>query len=291
LHLGVICGLANHTLLIRKDGTEVAIDDSGAPIKTASGDTVGVVLVFRDITLRKKTEEDLRLYAEELEEANQELEAFSYSVSHDLRAPLRGIDGFSFALLEDYGDKLDQQGQNYLRQIRESTQLMGQLIDGMLRLSRTSRAEMYPMSVNLTEIAESILQDLQKSQPARKAEFIISAAVNANGDKTLLAALLRNLFENAWKFTSGCQMTRIEFGVVDHDGTSAYFVRDNGIGFDMQYSDKLFKPFSRLHTRDEYPGTGIGLANVQRIVRRHGGQVWADARPGEGATFHFTLEK
>jgi PAS domain S-box-containing protein len=291
LREGTVCGLANHTLLVRKDGTELPIDDSGAPIKTPDEKIIGVVLVFRDISDRKRAEESRQQHTRDLEEANKELESFSYSVSHDLRAPLRGIDGFSNALLEDYASKLDEQGKDFLNRIRQSSQLMGQLIDDMLKLSRINRAEMHPDKVDLSGIALSISEELRRSKPERAAEFIIAPHVIAYGDRALLDALLRNLLENAWKFTCKCQLTRIEFGLSRGDDGAVYFIKDNGIGFDMKYSDKLFKPFTRLHVQEEYPGTGIGLANVLRIIQRHRGRVWAEGDPGKGAAFYFTLGK
>jgi PAS domain S-box-containing protein len=291
LREGSVCGLANHTLLVRRDGTELPIDDSGAPIITPDEKITGVVLVFRDISARKRAEEALQQYTRDLEAANRELESFSYSVSHDLRAPLRGIDGFSNALMEDYAGKLDEQAKEYLTRIRQSAQLMGQLIDGMLTLSRVNRVEMHPDKVDLSQIICSIAEELKRSQPERTAEFIIAPNITDYGDRALLDALLRNLLENAWKFTEKRPHTLIEFGLKQGAGGPVYFVRDNGIGFDMKYSDKLFKPFSRLHSQEEYSGSGIGLANVFRIVRRHGGQVWAEGEAGKGATFFFTLRK
>jgi PAS domain S-box-containing protein len=289
LQEGAACGLANHTLLVRKDGTELPIDDSGAPIITPDEEITGVVLVFRDISDRKRAEEALQKYTHDLEEANRELESFSYSVSHDLRAPLRGIDGFSNALMEDYTDKLDEQAKDFLTRIRQSTQLMGRLIDDMLTLSRINRVEMHPDKVNLSEMVLSIAEELKRSQSDRAAEFTIPPNIIACGDRALLDALLRNLLENAWKFTGKSPVSKIEFGVLNQNEERIYYIRDNGVGFDMKYSDKLFKPFSRLHSQEEYPGTGIGLANVLRIVHRHGGRVWSEGEPGKGAAFFFTL--
>jgi PAS domain S-box-containing protein len=279
------------TIRLKKDGNEIPITLTISPILDDKGEIMGASTIAHDITERKKAEDDLKRYTIDLEIANKELKAFSYSVSHDLRAPLRAIDGFSNALLEDYEDKLDEPGQDYLNRIRKSCHLMSQLIDDMLKLSRVSRAEMHPEEVNLSEIVRSIIEDLQRSQPERGAEFIISPEIITYGDRSLLDAMLRNLLENAWKFTGKCQQTRIEFGITHQDGIPVYYVKDNGIGFDMKYSDKLFKPFSRLHTQDDYPGTGIGLANVQKIVHRHGGRIWAEAELGKGATFYFTLGK
>lgn len=220
---------------------------------------------------------------------NRELEAFSYSISHDLAAPLRSIDGFSQILLEDYADVLDDEGKDYLSRVRASSQHLGQLIDALLKLSRMTRREIRRESVDLSLTAENIVQVLRISQPDRQAEFVIADGLSVDGDAWLLRIALENLLGNAWKFTGKSLPARIEFGAVEHEGTLAYFVRDNGAGFDMTYADKLFGAFQRLHTIEEFPGTGIGLATVQRIVHRHGGQAWAEGRVGQGATFYFTL--
>jgi two-component system, chemotaxis family, CheB/CheR fusion protein len=274
------------------DGSISTVLWNSATLLDADGKTpVATIAQGQDITERKKAEEDLNKYTADLELANKELESFSYSVSHDLRAPLRGIDGFSEALAEDYKDKLDKEGQGYIDHIRSSAQLMSQLIDDMLKLSRVSRAEMKPVNVNLSDIVRSISEELKRSQPDRNAEFLISQDINAVGDKPLLDALMRNLLENSWKFTRKNQRTLIEFGLIHKDGVPVYYVKDNGIGFDMAYADKLFKPFSRLHNQKDYSGSGIGLANVYRIIRRHNGRIWAESVPYKGATFYFTLNE
>lgn len=225
----------------------------------------------------------------DLEVVNKELEAFSYSVSHDLRAPLRSIDGFSLALLEDCLDQLDTTGQDYLRRIRSATQRMGQLIDDLLTLSRVTRSDMHFKPVDLSMLASRICTNLQH-QSERSVEFVIQTGLLAQGDSNLLQVLLENLLNNSWKFTSKHLQARIEFGAtLQEDGTKAYFVRDDGVGFDMTYSDKLFGPFQRLHGMQEFPGNGVGLATVQRIVHRHGGRVWALGDIEQGATFYFTL--
>jgi light-regulated signal transduction histidine kinase (bacteriophytochrome) len=232
----------------------------------------------------------LRVAIVELEAVNKELEAFSYSVSHDLRAPLRSIDGFSQALLEDCLDRLDSIGQDYLHRIRSATQRMGQLIDDLLNLSRVTRSDMQMEEVDLSQITSRICTELQSSQPERQMEFAIEAGLRDRGDRHLLQVLLENLLQNAWKFTSKNPQAKIEFGAISKSkGISIYFLRDNGVGFDMAYNNKLFKPFQRLHGMHEFPGNGIGLATVQRVVRRHGGRVWAEGIIGEGATFYFTL--
>ena len=227
----------------------------------------------------------------ELEAANKELEAFSYSVSHDLRAPLRSIDGFSQALLEDSGDKLDAQGQSDLRRVRAASQRMAQLIDDMLGLARVTRDEMRREDLDLSDLVREIAAEIQTTQPDRQMDFAIAKSVKANGDARLLGIVLENLLRNAWKFTGKRLNGKIEFGIDQNNGTPVYFIRDNGAGFDMTYASKLFGVFQRLHDMTEFKGTGIGLATVQRIIRRHGGQVWAEGKVEEGATFYFTLSQ
>jgi light-regulated signal transduction histidine kinase (bacteriophytochrome) len=227
----------------------------------------------------------------ELKAVNRELESFSYSVSHDLRAPLRSIDGFSQALLEDCSDKLDDSGQDYLHRIRNATQRMGNLIDDLLNLSQVTRSEMRLEPVNLSLLASNVCTELQRSHPERQVEFVVQPGLFAQADARLLNVLLVNLLDNAWKFSGKNPHARIEFGILsDPTDNPAYFVRDNGAGFDMAFSNKLFGPFQRLHSAKEFPGNGIGLATVQRIAHRHGGRVWAEGRLGEGATFYFTLK-
>jgi two-component system, sensor histidine kinase and response regulator len=225
----------------------------------------------------------------QLEEANRELEAFSYSVSHDLRAPLRRMDGFSKALLEDCGDRLNEQGHDYLRRIRAAAQNMGELIDVLLGMSHLSRVGMRREEVNLSEIARTVARELQEREPERRVEFLIDEERVGIGDPQLLRVVLENLLNNAWKFTSKHPSARIEFGTVEQNGKMVYFVRDNGVGFDMAYADKLFGAFQRLHPMSEFPGFGIGLATVQHIISRHGGRVWAEGAVDKGAVFLFTL--
>ena len=225
----------------------------------------------------------------DLTATNQELAAFAYSVSHDLRAPLRAIDAFSQVLLEDFGPALDGQGQDYLRRIRNNATRMGQLIDDLLKLSRLTRAEIRCEPIDLSVVAHSIASDLQRTAPARSVTFAIEPAVIASGDARLLRVLLENLLGNAWKYTSRHPTAHIDFGRSYAEGEVAYYVRDDGAGFDPAHADKLFRPFQRLHTVEEFEGAGVGLATVQRVVRRHGGRIWADAAPEKGATFFFTL--
>jgi signal transduction histidine kinase len=233
--------------------------------------------------------DDLQRRANDLEAANKELEAFSYSVSHDLRAPLRAIDGFSQALLEDYTESLDREGKDYLQRLRAASQRMALLIDDLLNLSRVSRRQMSLETVDLSKLAQGILADFRQLEPDREVELRIATGVTTRADRRLMQIALQNLLQNAWKFTAKRERAKIEFGIAQHNGRSAYFVRDNGAGFDMAYADKLFGAFQRLHGAHEFPGTGIGLATVQRIVHRHGGKIWADGTLDGGASFYFTL--
>ena len=224
-----------------------------------------------------------------LQGLNRELESFSYSVSHDLRAPLRSIDGFSKALLEDYGDTLDGPGRDYLTRVRNAAQRMGNLIDDLLKLARVSRSDLNKDVVNLSLVARKICADLRQRDPQRNVDVRIAPDLEAHGDPRLLQIALENLLENAWKFTSKQESAEIEFGQTDIDGGRAFFVRDNGAGFDMAHADKLFGVFQRLHAMTEFEGTGIGLATVQRIVYKHGGRVWGEAEKHRGAVFFFAL--
>ncbi|MGH7438892.1 MAG: sensor histidine kinase [Polyangiaceae bacterium] len=227
--------------------------------------------------------------ADKLAQAHKELEAFSYSVSHDLRAPLRAIDGFSEALLVDYADRLDDEGRHCLARVRAGTQRMAQLFDDLLSLSRIARAPMKREPVDLTAIARRIFGDLAARDPARKVDTVVAEGLAGKGDARLVTVLLESLLGNAWKFTGKHTSARIEVGSELRDGETVYVVRDDGAGFDMKYANKLFAPFQRLHTDSEFQGTGIGLATVHRVVTRHGGRIWADAAPGLGAAFFFTI--
>jgi signal transduction histidine kinase len=238
---------------------------------------------------RNELEQRVEERTAELAAANKELEAFSYSVSHDLRAPLRSIDGFSQALAEDYGDKLDSEAMGHLRRVRAAAQRMGLLIDDMLNLSRVTRAEMHRERVDLSEIARSIASELQKTDCQREAEWVIEDGIEVYGDSRLLRVVLDNLLANAWKYTSKHARARIEFGYDQHNGKATYFVKDDGAGFDPDHAGMLFGAFQRLHKLAEFPGTGVGLATVHRIVHRHGGRVWAEGAVEKGATFYFTL--
>ncbi len=285
---------------LRKDGTEVPVEIGLNPIEMEGGTYVLSSIV--DITGRKLAEQqilDLNADLErrvlerttELAAANQELESFSYSVSHDLRAPLRHLNGFSLALLEDYSEKLDDVGKGYLKHIREASQEMAVLIDDVLKLARVTRTEMHREKIDLSDLAADVIAKLRKAAPERDVDIKIEQGLVATGDKRLLHILLTNLLGNAWKFTSNVAAAEISFGAEETDTGQSYFVRVNGAGFDMAYANKLFGAFQRLHTTREFEGTGIGLATVQRIINRHAGRVWAEGTVGSGATFHFTLSK
>ncbi len=233
--------------------------------------------------------ESLRLAKEAVEAANRELEAFSYSVSHDLRAPLRSINGFSQVLLEDCARELSEEGKDSLNRIVSAAERMGGLIDDLLKLSRVTRVEMRRAPVDLSRLAHKLVEDFRNAQPERKVEVVIADSLIALGDETLLGVVMGNLVDNAWKFTGRRDDGRIEFGATTYHGRTAYFVKDNGTGFDMTYAAKLFQPFQRLHSMRDFPGTGIGLATVKRIIERHGGRVWIEAEPDKGTTVYFAL--
>ena len=267
------------------------------PLETGEA-RVGLVMAnARDVTARfatlnqvRKLNRTLSRKVMELACVNEELEAFSYSVSHDLRAPLRGLDGFSQALLEDYGEQLDDTGRDYLERIRAASQRMAQLIDDLLGLSRITRAEMTVETVDLTGMAGEILKEHQKRAPHRQVAVRIAADLTVQGDRRLLRLALENLLSNAWKFTAQAPRAEIELGVdTARQTVPVYYVRDNGAGFNMAHAERLFGPFQRLHSMQEFAGRGIGLATVRRIIQRHGGYIWADAKPQRGATFYFRL--
>lgn len=272
---------------LRKDGSEFPVEVTLTPVQTKDGPAVVSTVI--DLTERKRAQEEIQRHTRLLESAYKELEAFSYSVSHDLRTPLRSINGFSTALLQDYHNTLDEQGQDYLQRVCAATQRMEQLIDDLLDLSRVTRGPLTYEPVDLSAMAKSVMDDLQQKQPNRQVDVVVTPGLVANGDARLLRVVLENLLGNAWKFTTKRTYGRIEFGIWQDATQWAYVVRDNGAGFDMAYAEKLFGAFQRLHTLAEFPGTGIGLATVQRIIRRHGGRIWAEGVVDGGATFYFTL--
>ncbi len=259
-----------------------------------------VIGMVRDVTEQVQTKAEIQRLNDELETrvhertaelqaANRQLESFAYSISHDLRAPLRGIDGFSHLLAEEYGERLDETGRDYLDRVRRAAQRMGALIDDILELSRISLQEMRRVEVDLSQLAAELVEEHVRAEPGHRVDFSLAQGCVAVGDPQLLRVMLQNLLENAWKYSAKADSPRIEFGCERVDGEPIYFVRDNGVGFDMQYANRLFMPFQRLHRPEEFPGTGVGLATVARVVHRHGGRVWAESAPGKGAVFRFTL--
>jgi PAS domain S-box-containing protein len=286
------------TIRIRKDGSIIYVSLTTSPIKDMAGNIIGVSTIARDVTERKRTEEEIKKLDQELkyqimqlEAANKELEAFSYSVSHDLRAPLRAIDGFSRVMLEDYVDKLDDEGKRYLNIIRSNTQKMGQLIDDLLVFSRLGRQEIRTSGIDMGKLAKAVSEELKLAVPERKLKFTINTLIPAQGDQAMIRQVFINLLSNAVKFTKPKERALIEVNVRSVGDENVYTVKDNGVGFDMQYVNKLFGVFQRLHSSEEFEGTGVGLAIVQRIIHRHGGRVWAEGKVNEGATFYFTLPR
>lgn len=283
-----------------RNGTELFFQDNGYPLLDSKGQISSVVGFRMDVTARKRDEEQIRELNYDLERrvtertaelqfANREMEAFCYSISHDLRAPLRSIRGYSEIILQENADKLDGRMMEYLARACESASRMNQLLDDLLRLSVISRGELQREKTDLGELAQQIVTGLKAPEPERKVKFKLSGDLTAHGDARLLQIALGNLLSNAWKFTSRKPEGIIEFGSMEKDGERAFFVRDNGEGFDMEWRHRLFGVFERLHSVKDFPGTGIGLAIVQRIILRHGGRVWADSKRNEGATFYFTL--
>ena len=280
---------------LHKNGSLVPVEVSLSPLQTEHGRMV--ISIIRDASERKRIEREMRdlnaqlqLRMQELLAANQELESFCYSVSHDLRAPLRSLDGFSLALLEDYAELLDDTGKDYLRRLRAASHQMSQLIDGLLKLSRITRSELHPQPLDISAIARRSLQQLLRPDPGRDISVGIMNDMQGDGDPELVAIAFNNLLGNALKFSANSPVPAIEVGMRQVDGVSVYCVSDNGAGFDMAYADKLFGAFQRLHTADEFEGTGIGLAIVQRVIHRHGGSIWAQGAVDQGATFYFTLQ-
>ena len=283
---------------IAKSGRLVAVQVNAKVIEY--NNTKAILRIAVDISERKEAERKIQELNEQLEQrvqdrtaqlesANKELEAFAYSVSHDLRAPLRGIDGWSLALFEDYQSQLDARAHQYIERVRSETQRMGHLIDDLLQLSRVTRTDMQMTEVNLSEVAETVVDRLRKEYPERQIDIHIQPGLKVRADLALMEIVLTNLFNNAFKFTGKQPQARIEFGKIEIDGKTVCFIRDNGVGFDMDYSKNLFGAFQRMHKLSEFPGTGVGLATVQRIIHRHAGRIWADAKENQGATFYFTI--
>lgn len=274
---------------------------TASPVYDEEGQLAGVIDTALDITNLKNAEQELKKLNEELEQRvkertaelewiNKELAAFTYSVSHDLRAPLRSIEGFSKAVLEDHGSSLDEEGRNYLQRVVSASRRMSDLIDALLKLSRVTQQELHRERVDLSAMVEAYTRHLQEKDPHRQAEVIVAPDQFATGDAALLRIALENLLDNAWKFTGSNEMIWIEFGATSRGGKTVYYISDNGIGFEVKHVTKIFNAFQRLHSFDEYPGTGIGLSIIQRIIERHGGEIWAESKPGEGSVFYFTLD-
>ena len=284
-----------------KDGSTIWMDSTVTILRDESNKPIGIMAVCKDITNLKEAEKELKHLNEELEKRvdertaelewmNKELSAFTYSVSHDLRAPLRSIQGFSEAVLEDHGAGLTEEGIDYLKRVVSASYQMSELIDDLLKLSRVTRQELYYDQVDLSSMVEAHVQYLKENDPQRKVEVLITTSLYVNGDAALLRIALNNLLSNAWKFTSAVDPARIKFGAMQNNGCKIYFIADNGIGFENKKADKIFNAFQRLHSFQEYPGTGIGLSIVQRIIERHNGRIWCEGEPGNGATFYFTLQ-
>jgi len=292
--------LNDDVILLAKTGTMIPIDDSATPILSESGNLLGGVMVFRDATQRRRAEDEIRrLNAElerrvlertvQLEAANKELESFSYSIAHDLRAPLRGIDGFSEILANQHAANLSPEGLKCLQQIQAGVERMRQLIDDLLYLARVARCDLRKQEADISQIVLEVISSLQINNPNRQVETVVEDQIIAEVDARLLKIVIENLLGNAWKFTGRISTPKIEFGASEQDGGPVYYVRDNGVGFDMAYADKLFGVFQRLHSSEEFEGTGIGLAIAERIIQRHGGRIWAQSAPGQGATFYFVV--
>ena len=288
-------------LTVERTGADpVRVSVNGAPVYAESGELTGALTAIEDVTERERALDELERYREQLEElvgqrtaaleaANEQLESFSYSVSHDLRAPLRALDGFSYALLEDAGAQLDDASLGYLNRIRSASQHMAELIDALLKLSRAGRADLELTSVSLTDLAERAAAELSATDPERDVEWSIAPDLHASADLALADVVMDNLLSNAWKFSAARSPAHIEVGATETADGRVFFVRDDGVGFDPRYGDKLFRPFERLHAREDFPGTGIGLATVRRVLTRHGGRCWAEGEPGRGATVFFTF--
>jgi PAS domain S-box-containing protein len=280
------------------DGREMWVSTTKLPLRNAEGETIGIFGISHDITERKQTEQairqlnvDLEKQAEQLKAANKELEAFSYSVSHDLRAPLRAIDGYTRILVEDYESLLDEEGKRVCGVISREARRMGQLIDDLLAFSRLGRKEMHTSKIDMRALAVSVLNDLLKEADRERIDFQIGRLPSVKGDSALIRQVWANLLANAIKFTSRKERAVIEVGSKTNPEELIYYVRDSGAGFEMEYANKLFGVFQRLHTESEFDGTGVGLAIVQRIIHRHEGRVWAEGEVGKGATFYFAFPR
>jgi PAS domain S-box-containing protein len=297
---GLVTDHFNSTFLVSKDGTEIPVGESGAIVYDQQNRISGVVLVFHDITSRKEAEEQIRKLnadlekrveerTEQLKKTNKELEAFTYSVSHDLRTPLRAIDGFSAILELDYKNILDDEGRRIIHVVRQNTQKMGVLIDELLTFSRLGRVSMVLTTINMKEMADTVIEELTLAYKGKKTEILVAELLPVNGDPGMMKQVWTNLISNALKFSQGKAEIKISISSTRESGRIVYCIQDNGAGFDMKYYDKLFGVFQRLHTEKEFEGTGVGLAIVQQVIIRHGGAIWANAEINQGATFFFSL--
>ena len=278
------------TLRYRRDGSELVLSVTMSPIRDSGGAIVGLATIGRDVTSIRELQADLVRAKEAAEAANRDLESFSYSVAHDLRAPLRALDGFSQALAEDYGEQLDDMGKKYLGYLRDSAQRMSVLIDDMLSLCRVTGRPLQRETLDVSALARAAIERLARAEPSRRVSVTIEDGLSAFADRALFSMVLDNLLGNAWKFTAKKSDARIELRQQQLERGRAFCVRDNGAGFDMSQIERLFGVFQRLHAASDFPGTGIGLATVQRVIRQHGGRVWAEGKVGEGASFFFALE-
>lgn len=274
---------------IRKGGQSFPVSLSISPVKDEKGKIVGAASIVRDITERKQAEAQIQEHIAQVEAANKELEAFTYSVSHDLRAPLRHVNGFSKILLEEYGASLPREAQEYLQRIQDGARRMGVLIDDLLHFGRVGRQEVRRQVAGLRSLVEEVISDLKRDCPGRQVEWKIAALPFVDCDPALMKQVFQNLLANALKFTRPRAQAIIEVGQLEQNGSSLIYVRDNGVGFSMKYADKLFGVFQRLHRAEDFEGTGVGLATVQRIIQKHGGRIWAEAELDQGAAFYFTL--
>jgi signal transduction histidine kinase len=289
--------LGTHT---NRDGQIRWYETSKAPLVNANGEIFGILGTTKDITLNRQAEEEIRTLntrleqrvherTQQLEIVNNELASTSYSIAHDLKTPLRALDGFSHILLEEYYADLDAQGREYLERIRKASHRLGLLSDDLLKILSITRSDLHFESLDLNLIAQDIIDQLHFLHPRRNVEFICNGSLVVKADARMVQILMENLINNAWKFTKKRRPASIELDSFQQDGKTVFFIRDNGVGFDMQYVEKLFGVFQRLHNSSEYEGTGIGLALAQRVVQRHGGSIWANSDPGKGAVFYFTL--
>lgn len=275
--------------MLAKDGSEIIMEWNTANEYRADGVLEKIIGLGINITDRKRAEEELRAYADQLASSNKDLEFFSSSVSHDLRSPLYAMKDHTLIIMENYADKLEPEVHEYLQRILSSLDKMSELINDMLNLSKVSREEMNPQQISLSDIADAVVNVMRQAEPTNKVDVAIAEHIETRGDSRLMGIALSNLIGNAWKYSSKTPNPRIEFGEMEKDGQKIYYVRDNGAGFDMKFADRLFTPFKRLHANREYPGTGVGLAIVKRVIEKHRGTIWSESEPGKGATFYFTL--